>query len=123
MYSITLSNGTQLSNLELNGNNFISPEVIEDFVFEGNLNNVVISNGDTHEIFKDMMLVSNRVENGKSWFIICEKTKQEIYFDSLNEQIAQADETAIALYESQELQEEINTQQDEALVEIYEMLG
>ena len=123
MYSITLSNGTQLSNLELNGNNFISPEVIEDFVFEGNLNNVVISNGDTHETFKDMKLVSNRVENGKSWFILCEKSKQEIYFDSLNEQIAQADETAIALYESQELQEEINTQQDEALVEIYEMLG
>lgn len=123
MYSITLSNGTQLSNLELNGNNFISPEVIEDFVFEGNLNNVVISNGDTHETFKDMKLVSNHVENGKSWFILCEKSKQEIYFDSLNEQIAQADETAIALYESQELQEEINTQQDEALVEIYEMLG
>lgn len=123
MYSITLSNGTQLSNLELNGNNFISPEVIEDSVFKGNLNNVVISNGDTHETFKDMKLVSNRVENGKSWFILCEKTKQEIYFDSLNEQIAQVDETAIALYESQELQEEINTQQDEALVEIYEMLG
>lgn len=123
MYSITLSNGTQLSNLELNGNNFISPEVIEDSVFKGNLNNVVISNGDTHETFKDMKLVSNRVENGKSWFILCEKSKQEIYFDSLNEQIAQADETAIALYESQELQEEINTQQDEALVEIYEMLG
>lgn len=123
MYSITLSNGTQLSNLELNGNNFISPEVIEDSVFKGNLNNVVISNGDTHKTFKDMKLVSNRVENGKSWFILCEKTKQEINFDSLNEQIAQVDETAIALYESQELQEEINTQQDEALVEIYEMLG
>lgn len=123
MYSITLSNGTQLSNLELNGNNFISPEVIEDSVFKGNLDTIVISDGETSETFKDMKLVSNRIENGKSWFILCEKTKQEKYFDSLNEQIAQADETAIALYESQELQDAINAQQDEALMEIYEMLG
>lgn len=41
----------------------------------------------------------------------------------LEEQIAQADETAIYLYESQEAQEAINAQQDEALMEIYEMIG
>ena len=41
----------------------------------------------------------------------------------LEEQIAQADETAIALYEAQEAQETINAQQDEALMEIYEMIG
>lgn len=40
----------------------------------------------------------------------------------LEEQIAQADETAIALYEEQEKQEAINSQQDEALMEIYEMI-
>ena len=39
------------------------------------------------------------------------------------EQLVQADETAIALYEAQEKQEEINAQQDDALLEIYEMLG
>ena len=42
---------------------------------------------------------------------------------TLEEQIAQADETAIDLYESQEAQEAINAQQDEALMEIYEMIG
>lgn len=42
---------------------------------------------------------------------------------TLEEQIAQADETAIDLYESQEAQEVINVQQDEALMEIYEMIG
>ena len=41
----------------------------------------------------------------------------------LEEQIAQADETAISLYEAQEAQEAINAQQDEALMEIYEMIG
>lgn len=41
----------------------------------------------------------------------------------LEEQLVQADETAIALYEAQEAQEVISAQQDEALMEIYEMLG
>lgn len=41
----------------------------------------------------------------------------------LEEQLAQSDETAIALYEAQEAQETINAQQDEALMEIYEMIG
>lgn len=41
----------------------------------------------------------------------------------LEEQLVQADETSIALYEAQETQEAINAQQDEALMEIYEMLG
>ena len=41
----------------------------------------------------------------------------------LEEQLVQADETPIALYEAQEKQEVINTQQDEALMEIYEMIG
>lgn len=39
----------------------------------------------------------------------------------LEEQLVQADETSIALYESQEKQEVINAQQDEALMELYEM--
>ena len=57
--------------------------------------------------------------------------------DALEEQIAQADETAIALYESQLEQEEINKSQDEtiaaqndiiaaqdeALIMLYEMIG
>ena len=41
----------------------------------------------------------------------------------LEEQLVQADETAISLYEAQEAQEVINSQQDEALMEIYEMIG
>ena len=43
--------------------------------------------------------------------------------EALEEALAGADETAIALYEAQEAQETINAQQDEALMEIYEMIG
>lgn len=40
----------------------------------------------------------------------------------LEAQVAQADETAIELFEMQMAQEEINTAQDEALIDIFEML-
>ena len=46
-------------------------------------------------------------------------TEQRV--SDLEEQLVQADETAIALYEAQEKQEVINAQQDEALMELYEM--
>ena len=41
--------------------------------------------------------------------------------EALEEALAGADETAISLYEAQEAQEAINAQQDEALMELYEM--
>ena len=43
--------------------------------------------------------------------------------EALEAALAQTDETAIALFESQTGQESINAQQDDALLDIYEMLG
>ena len=77
MYSIKLSDGTVLDELELNGNNFISEKVIDDSVFDGNLDTVTISNGETTVTYTDMKLLSNRVDGGKSWFVLGEKTEQE----------------------------------------------
>ena len=77
MYKITLCDGIVLDNLELNGNNFISEKVIDDSVFSGNLDTVTISNGETTETYTDMKLLSNRVDGGKSWFVLGEKTEQE----------------------------------------------
>ena len=77
MYQITLHDGTVLDDLELNGNNFISKKVIDDTVFSGNLDTVAISNGETTVTYSDMKLLSNRVDGGKSWFVLGEKTEQE----------------------------------------------
>ena len=77
MYQITLHDGTVLDELELNGNNFISAKVIDDSIFNGNLDTVTISNGETTETYTDMKLLSNRVDGGKSWFVLGEKTEQE----------------------------------------------
>lgn len=42
---------------------------------------------------------------------------------ALEESLAQTDEIAIELYEAQAAQEEINIAQDEALIELYELIG
>lgn len=77
MYTITLNDGTKLENLELNGNNFIAEGVIEDYVFTDNLAKVVITDGETTDTYTDMFLVCNRVENGRSWIVLAEKSEQQ----------------------------------------------
>jgi len=77
MYTITLNDGTKLENLELNGNNFIAEGVIEDSVFTDNLAKVVITDGETADTYTDMFLVCNRVENGRSWIVLAEKSEQQ----------------------------------------------
>lgn len=62
MYDITLSDGTELKNLILNGNNFISEQILPDAIFDGNLKPVIISDGENATIIEDAVLVSNRVE-------------------------------------------------------------
>ena len=84
MYTITLNDGTKLENLELNGNNFIAPGIVEDSVFEGNLDTVTITNGEITDTYTDMRLMSNRVDNGRSWFVLGEKTAQEKAMERLN---------------------------------------
>lgn len=89
MYTITLADGTKLENLELNGNNYIAEGVIEDSVFEGNLDTVTITDGETTETFTDMRLMSNRVDGGRSWFVLGEKTEQQKKEEAMARQIAE----------------------------------
>lgn len=77
MYKITLADGTVLKNLELNGNNYIAEGVIDDAVFKDNLAKVVITDGETTDTYTDMFLVCNRVENGRSWIVLAEKSEQQ----------------------------------------------
>ena len=108
MYQITLHDGTVLDELELNGNNFISEKVIDDSVFSGNLDTVTISNGEATETYTDMKLLSNRVDGGKTWFVLGEKTEQE--------------KTMERLVASLSVNAESITDVQLALAEIYEMI-
>ena len=96
MYTIKLNNGTIISNLVLNGNNFISEKIISDKVFSDNLEIVEISDGENTQIYNDMVLVANRVIDGKSWFILAEKTPEQKEKEEFENNIADIYATLIS---------------------------
>lgn len=77
MYSVKLADGTELINLVLNGNNFISNTIVDDNIFKDNLGNVTITNPEGVVEYEDMKLIQNKVYGTQSWFILAEKTKEE----------------------------------------------
>lgn len=77
MYTIILSNGQKLENLELNGNNFISRKLVGNAFFDGGLSEVTITDGSETRTYADMVLLSNRAEDGKSWIVLGVKSEQE----------------------------------------------
>ena len=88
MYKITLANGVILDNLELNGNNFISSKVIQNDIFENNLNTITINDGEVDTIYYNMRLMSNRVAvDGRSQFVLGEKSEQEVREELLQQKI------------------------------------
>lgn len=97
MYTITLADGTKLKNLELNGNNYISETVIEDSVFEGNLDTVKISDGSTTETFTDMRLMSNIVRDNRSWFVLGEKSAQQKKDEETARKLAEMEQAVAVL--------------------------
>lgn len=79
MYKITLADGTEIGNLELNGNNYISPTAVDSAVFDGNMSTVTITDadgGDTQQI-TDGVLLSNIVRDGRSWLVLAEKSAEQ----------------------------------------------
>ena len=78
MYVVKLADGTELKGLELNGNNFISNTIIDDNVFKENLTEVTITSPEGVSEYEDMKLIQNKVYGTQSWFILAEKTKDEI---------------------------------------------
>lgn len=89
MYEITLNDGTKLSNLVLNGNNFIAPGEIADSVFEGNLGTVTVSDGEKEEAYADMVLLSNIVRDGQSWIVLGRKSEEQKRQEARDREIAE----------------------------------
>ena len=75
--------------------------------------------GNIKLLFTERNLTNNNVFNEAN----ARQTSDAENREALERALEGADETAISLYEAQEAQETINAQQDEALMEIYEMIG
>ena len=75
--------------------------------------------GNLVRAFTELTKTNNNVSHEVTNRVIADTENRE----ALEQALEGADETAISLYEAQEAQEAINAQQDEALMEIYEMIG
>jgi hypothetical protein len=84
MHRVTLQDGTVLDGLTLNGNNYISDTIIDSDVFADNLATVEISDGKKSQVYEDMKLIANQISDGKSWFILAEKTETDKYRDRVD---------------------------------------
>ena len=69
-YKITLSDGTLIENLKLNGNNFISKVSVNAELFSDNCSPVIINDGTNDEVHNNMALVQVSEVNGEYWFVL-----------------------------------------------------
>ncbi len=104
--TIKLADGTALDNLELNGNNYIAPGIIEDAVFAGNLDTVEITQTrgaeTTTTICHDMTLVQNTTRFGggtQSWFVLAEMPLEEMDRAALEAEITALQLALVEMYE------------------------
>ena len=89
IYKIILGDGTEISNLKLNGNKFISTEKIEESVFADNCSPVTISDGATETVHPNMELVQI-VEQvpGEYWFVLRDISEEEFARTKMQSDIA-----------------------------------
>lgn len=92
MYTMTLLDGTKLENLKLNGNNWITSQVISEDTFSGKLNKVSVTDGETTQEYTDQTLIQIQQYGDEYWFILGDQTQDEKINQSITElQIALAD--------------------------------
>lgn len=77
-YKVTLSNGAEITNLRMNGNNFISKVALDASVFEDNCSPVIISDGEKEEIHAAMDLIHVTKMGDEYWFALRDLTESEL---------------------------------------------
>lgn len=79
-YKVTLANGTEIENLRLNGNNFVSEGEIDEAVFENNCSPVIIYRGEDEEgeIHQAMDLIHFTKMGDKYWFALRDLSDTEL---------------------------------------------
>ena len=79
IYKITLSDGTVIDNLKMNGNNFISTLPVTEDMFLYNCSPVIINDGESDTTYTNMELVQiTEPEAGVYWFILREISQKEL---------------------------------------------
>lgn len=98
-YTVTLSDGSKIENLTLNGNNFISKVAVTEDQFDGKLKGVVITDSDgKEEKHEDMFLVQvTHPSDAEWWFILADKSEDQIKQEQLARSIAGLTDMVLSL--------------------------
>ena len=78
IYKVTLADGTEITGLTLNGNNFISRNSIDRSVFTDNLSPVIITKGNNDELHDSMDLIHLTKMGDNTWFALRDLTAEEL---------------------------------------------
>lgn len=78
IYKITLADGTVIENLRLNGNNYISETELTADMFLGNLDKVIVNDGERDTVYENMTLVQIVKYDEEYWFVLRTMTKREL---------------------------------------------
>lgn len=87
VYKITLSDGTVIDNLKMNGNNFISSVEVDKAVFDGNCLNVTINDGKKDDVHINMELVQITKMGSEYWFVLRDIPESELAFIKLQSDV------------------------------------
>lgn len=98
-YTVTLSDGTKIENLTLNGNNFISTTAVTEEQFDGKLKGVTITDSEgKEEKHEDMFLVQvTHPSDQEWWFILADKTASQIKQEQFEQSIASLTDMVMSL--------------------------
>lgn len=78
MYIITLADGKKLTELDMNGTNYVSKKKVDETIFKDNLSTMKVSDGETETTYTDMVFIQQMEwVDGTFYLAFREKTKEE----------------------------------------------
>ena len=99
MYTITLTDGKQITNLELNGTNYVSEVRVDEHMFEHNLTKVKISDGENEILYDDLIFIQQMEIDGKYYLAFRAKTQNEKLAEIIKKNASSVTDMQMALAE------------------------
>lgn len=97
-YTITLADGQQLTELELNGSNFISNTKVDESIFEDNLETMTVSDGENETVYHDVEFIQQmHWPDGTYYLAFRELSEQEKMLKNMMSTIEEVNEMKSAI--------------------------
>lgn len=94
-YTIRLADGQELTNLGLNGNNYISKTEVDESIFKDNLATMTVSDGEAETTYHNVVLVQQVKYPDGYYLCFRELTKDELEVTSLQTALAEVYELVL----------------------------